>query len=415
VKVPIVGTRKIFYGWVIVMASTCVTCTGFGILYSFSVFFKSWIREWASSRAALSAVFSLAFITYGLVSIVMGWLTDRYGPRRVLAAGGVIMAAGAFLTAFCHKMEFLFITWGIMVAIGVGTCYSPTAATVSKWFVHRKGMAMGTIVSGIGLGTLVFSPLSEHLIQSYGWRTAIFVVGLIALTVYVFAALIMRGRPEEMGLEPLRASAGHGHENGCGTTYPGEFVPSMSVSEAIHTRNLWFLFAIHGLWTIGLAVCLSHFVPYATDLGIKTTTAAAMLGSVGAMSILGRLSLGVLTEQWGVRRSIVIILSSQAASMLLPIIGSSPRILWIFVLAFGFGYGGLASIFPLATAEFFGTRSMGSLFGILLLGSTIGGSVGPLLAGSVFDLTGSYRYAFISCVIFMAMGIALAAGVEKTA
>jgi OFA family oxalate/formate antiporter-like MFS transporter len=140
-----------------------------------------------------------------------------------------------------------------------------------------------------------------------------------------------------------------------------------------------------------------------------------MLGSVGAMSILGRLSLGVLTEQWGVRRSIVIILSSQAASMLLPIIGSSPRILWIFVLAFGFGYGGLASIFPLATAEFFGTRSMGSLFGILLLGSTIGGSVGPLLAGSVFDLTGSYRYAFISCVIFMAMGIALAAGVEKTA
>jgi predicted MFS family arabinose efflux permease len=310
-------------------------------------------------------------------------------------------------------MEFLFITWGIMVAIGVGTCYSPTAATVSKWFVHRKGMAIGTIVSGIGLGTLVFSPLSEHLIQSYGWRSAIFVVGLIALAVYVFAALIIRGSPEEMGLEPLRASAGHEHEKG--SADPGEFVPSMSVSEAIRTRNLWFLFAIHGLWTIGLAVCLSHFVPYATDLGIKTTTAAAMLGSVGAMSILGRLSLGVLTEQWGVRRSIVIILSSQAASMLLPIIGTSPWILWIFVLAFGFGYGGLASIFPLATAEFFGTRSMGSLFGILLLGSTIGGSVGPLLAGSVFDLTGSYRYAFISCVIFMGMGIALAAGVKKIA
>ncbi len=198
-----------------------------------------------------------------------------------------------------------------------------------------------------------------------------------------------------------------------GEQRPGDLPINVRV-QAMRTRNLWFLFAIHGLWTIGLAVCLSHFVPYATDLGIKTTTAAAMLGSVGAMSILGRLSLGVLTEQWGVRRSIVIILSSQAVSMLLPIIGSSPWILWIFVLAFGFG-SEAASIFPLATAEFFGTRSMGSLFGILLLGSTIGGSVGPLLAGSVFDLTGSYRYAFISCVIFMGMGIALAAGVKKTA
>jgi len=121
-----------------------------------------------------------------------------------------------------------------------------------------------------------------------------------------------------------------------GEQRPGDLPINVRV-QAMRTRNLWFLFAIHGLWTIGLAVCLSHFVPYATDLGIKTTTAAAMLGSVGAMSILGRLSLGVLTEQWGVRRSIVIILSSQAVSMLLPIIGSSPWILWIFVLAFGFG------------------------------------------------------------------------------
>jgi len=329
------------------------------------------------------------------------------------------MGAGCFLTALCHTMGFLFFTWGILVAIGVGTSYSPTAATVSKWFIHRKGMAMGTIVSGIGLGTLIFSPLSEHLIQSYGWRAAVFIVGLIALTVYLCAALIMRGSPEEMGLLPLAVPAAHDPEGDPKTPSPGigvpkQFPPSMSVSEALKTKNLWFLFAIHGLWTIGLAVCLSHFVPYATDLRVKAATAAAMLGTIGAMSIVGRLSLGVLTEQWGIRRSIVIILSSQALSMLLPIFGSSPWILWLFVVAFGFGYGGLASIFPLATAELFGVQSMGSLFGILLLGSTIGGSVGPLLAGSVFDLTGSYRFAFVCCVLFMGIGIALATGIKKT-
>jgi MFS family permease len=413
-SIPPPGRGRIFYGWYIVAASTCVTCTGFGILYSFSVFFKAWIGEWTTSRASLSAVFSLAFIVYGLVAIVMGWLTDRYGPRKVLTAGGVIMAAGACLTAFCHSMEFLFLTWGVMVAIGVGTCYSPTAATVSKWFIHRKGMAMGMIVSGIGLGTLIFSPLSERLIESYGWRTAIFVVGVIALTVYVLAALVLKGSPEEMGLEPLGACSPQGPEDGSAAGGAGQFTPSMSVSEAIRTRNLWFLFTIHGLWTIGLAVCLSHFVPYATDLGIRTTTAAAMLGSVGAMSIVGRLSLGVLTDRWGVRRSIIIILSSQAASMLLPTFSTSTWVLWVFVLAFGFGYGGLASIFPLATAELFGVRSMGSLFGIILLGSTLGGSVGPWMAGAVFDRTGSYLYAFALCVVFMAAGIALATGIRRS-
>jgi len=416
VRNRIPGLRNVYYGWIIVIACAFGTCTGFGTIYSFSVFFKSWIGEFGSSRAVLSGIFSLAFIIYGLASIVMGWFSDRYGPRKVIAIGGSIMAVGCFLTAFCHQTGVLYLTWGLAVGIGVGTCYAPTAATVSKWFVHRKGMAMGILVSGLGMGTLIFSPLSERLIQSFGWRRAIFIIGLIALTVYIVEALIIRGSPQDMGLEPLtspRKNGGNGDAGGAHTLHMPEH--SMTVAEALRTRNMWFIFAIHGLWMIGVGIIMAHFVPYATDVGTNVNMAATMMGSVGAMSVIGRLTLGVLTEHWGIKRSFIIILSCQCLTMLLPFFGGSQWQLWMFVVAFGFGYGGLASIFPLATAELFGVRAMGSLFGISLLGATIGGSSGPLLAGFSFDLTHSYFSAFAAGAVSIGIGIILAAGIRKKA
>ena len=417
VKNRIPGTGKVFYGWIIVFAAALGTCTGFGTIYSFSVFFKSWIDEFESSRAVLSGILSVAFIVYGLSSIAMGWLSDRYGPRKVIATGGSIMAVGCFLTAFCHHTGILYLTWGLAVGIGVGTCSAPTAATVSKWFIHRKGMAMGILVSGLGMGTLVFSPLSEYLIRSFGWRVAIFVVGLIVLTVCIIEALIIRGDPRDMGLAPLTAvhkngEKGDPHGGAHHLTMPEH---SMTVAEALRTRNMWFIFAIHGLWMIGVGIIMAHFVPYATDEGTNVTTAATMMGSVGAMSVAGRLSLGVLTERWGIKRSFIIILSCQCFTMLLPFFGSSQWQLWMFVVVFGFGYGGLASVFPLATVELFGVKAMGSLFGISLLGATIGGSSGPLLAGFSFDITHSYFTAFAVGATSIGISILLAAGIKKKA
>jgi MFS family permease len=406
----------IFYGWIIVAVAAVGTCTGFGIIYSFSVFFRTWIDEFGSSRAVLSGIFSVAFIIYGLASIAMGWFSDRYGPRKVIAIGGTIMAAGCMLTAFCHHTGVLYLTWGLAVGIGVGTCYAPTAATVGKWFVHRKGMAMGILVSGLGMGTLVFSPLSERLIQSFGWRVAIFILGVIALTVFITEALVIRGNPRDMGLEPLtapRRNGGNAHPDKARTIHVPDH--SMTVAEALKTRNMWFIFAIHGLWMIGVGIVMAHFVPYATDARTNVNTAAAMMGSVGAMSVIGRFSLGVLTERWGIKRSFIIILSCQCLAMLLPFLGSSQWQLWMFVVVFGFGYGGLASIFPLAHAELFGLKAMGSLFGISLLGATIGGSTGPLIAGFSFDITHSYFTAFAVAAISIGISILLATGIKKKA
>ncbi len=403
-----------FYGWVVVLASACVTSTAFGVLYSFGVFFNAWLTDISGSRALLSGIFSVAFLTYGVSSLLMGWLTDKYGPRKTLAVGGIIMGAGCCLTAMAHFPEVLYATWGIMVGIGVGTSYAPTASTVSKWFVHRKGLAMGIVVSGLGFGTLVFLPLSEFLVESFGWRNTAVILGVFAWVVYLCAALVVRKSPEAMGLKPLMAAANGGNREMIDREHVNteEGSVSLTMSEALRMKTMWRLFSIHGLWMAGVSVAMAHLIPYATDLGVDPKTAATMLGTLGAMSVVGRLSMGVLTERWGTRRSLVRLITCQACMMLWLIVGKATWMLWFFVLFFGFSYGGVASVFPLATAELFGLRSMGSIFGIILLGATIGASAGAPIAGFVFDKSGGYGTAFFGSAVSMGTGVFLASHIR---
>ena len=156
-----------------------------------------------------------------------------------------------------------------------------------------------------------------------------------------------------------------------------------------------------------MAIPLVHLVPYATDIGVSLDTAAAMLAVLGGVSVLGRLALGALGEGIGTRNALRIMLLIQALSMLWLAASTGPWMLWMFSFLFGFSYGGLASMFPLVTAEYFGVAAMGSIFGLILLGATLGGTVGPWLAGFIFDLAGQYFYGFLAGMISMGMGLIL--------
>jgi MFS family permease len=403
----LLNNSKIFYGWIIVAVSLGITSTAFGVLYSFGVFFKSWLSEWAMTRAFISGAFSVSFLVYGLFSIIMGRACDRYGPRKTIALGGFGMGAGCILTALSSKGEALYLTWGVLVGIGAGTAYAPTAATVSKWFVKRKGLAVGVVVSGLGMGTLLFSPFSEFLINFAGWRWAAVVLGLIVWTVFLSGAYIIRREPAELGLEPLgAASVVHDSPD-------GEKVMSVTLSSAIHTRSFWVLFTIHGLWILGVMVAMVHLIPYATDCGVASNRAARMQALIGAMSVLGRVSLGVLTERFGPRRSLSTLLGIQTISMIWLVVSRSEWMLWIFTFAFGFSYGGIASVFPLFTAELYGLRALATIFGFILFGATIGGTIGPILGGIAYDFTSEYWGGFLSGALSMAIGAILCLSLPK--
>ena len=391
------------------MASVGITTTAFGVFYSFSVFLTAWLDQWHVSRAFLSGVFSLSFLMYGLASVAMGYLADKFGLRRAIALGGFIMGAGCILCSLVQSAWSLYLSWGLAVGIGVGSSYSPTATAVSRWFIRKKGLCVGLVVSGLGLGTVIYPPIFESIIAGHGWRTAAVVLGLVVWALYLAAVLIIRGDPSKKGLAPLGQESAAGQATGtpgkaAKSAPQGPGVVSLSLPQAIRTRSMWLLFVIHGLWVLGMSMSMVHLVPYAIDLGVSSATAALMLSLVGALSVAGRVVLAVVIERLGTKWSLVCLIFVQAVSMLLLTFDGSEAILWCFTVLFGFTYGGLASVFPLATSEYFGLKHMGSIFGVILLGATLGGTAGPAFAGRIFDLTQTYHLAFLSAFSAMIVG-----------
>jgi sugar phosphate permease len=266
-------------------------------------------------------------------------------------------------------------------------------------------------VAGLGLGTFVYSPLARFLIGKWNWRPTFLLFGFMIWAVYLLAAYLIRRNPLDLGLQP------YGQEP---QRPPPEYAkgtqaqqPSASAPQVIYTKEaltksyFWILFFVHCLWVVGMAIPLVHLVPYATDIGVSPATAAAMLAVLGGVSVLGRLVLGAAGETAGTRNSLRMMLLIQALSMLWLSASDGPWMLWTFSFLFGFSYGGLASMFPLVTSEYFGVAAMGSIFGLILLGATLGGVVGPWLAGFVFDLAGQYYYGFLAGMISMTMGLIL--------
>jgi MFS family permease len=408
---PVDQSNKIYYGWIIAFVSLAVTTTGFGVMYTFGVFFKLWIEEWECTRGFLSGVFSICFLTYGISSFSMGRMADRYGPRKTLAVGGAIMGFGALLTSFASNVGSLYVTFGIMIGIGVGTSYSPTASTVSRWFVHRKGTAVGIVVAGLGLGTLVYSPLARFLMERWGWRFAFAVFGFMIWAVYFSAAYLIRKNPQELDLQPYRQdfqqSLPENHSGNGDHDKLDSGALEMNTGEALRKSYFWILFFVHCLWVVGMVIPMVHLVPYATDMGIPSEKAATMLALLGGVSVLGRLALGYFGEKIGTIGSLRSMFLLQVLAMLWLIVSKEPWMFWTFSFLFGFSYGGLASMFPLVTSEYFGVLAMGSIFGLILLGATLGGVVGPWLAGYLFDLASQYFYGFLAGVISMGMGLIL--------
>lgn len=401
---------NVFYGWIIVAASLAVTTTAFGILYSFGVFFSYWIKEWDCSRAFLSGVFSLAFLIYGISSFFMGNLTDRVGPRKTLLLGGAIMGCGAILTSLVSAAWLLYLTFGLMIGIGVGTSYSPTASTVSRWFVQKRGTAVGLVVAGLGLGTLIYPPLAAFVTRGFSWRVTFVIFGLAILIVFFGAAYLIRRDPKELGLHALGEVTSSARSTGISNPTSSSQLPGVNVKRALRSSHFWILFFIHLLWVMGMVIPMVHLVPYATDNGISPDLATFMLAVTGGISVLGRVALGSLGERIGLKTSLLLMLLVQMLTMVWLSMSKSVWMLWLFSFTFGFSYGGLASLIPLMTNRYFGFFAMGSIFGLILLGATVGGTIGPWLAGFIFDVTSKYFWGFLAGA--GSMGVSLLLGLS---
>ena len=385
--------RRPHYAWVIAGTTALVNGVAWGIPQgTFGVFFSPLTEEMGWSRVAVSAAFSIILLVNATFGIFWGWLSDRWSIRWTMAITGALMGAGIFLSSRTDSLWQIYLYYGFIAGVGLGGTAGPLAALAMRWFQDRRAMAVSIGYAGIGAGSAGLAILAEWLINYGGWRFAFQVLGYLAWAAFLIGFVVLREfRGGHRQARPSRAKERPGDEN----QPAGEEGPAVSLSRAVTTRLFWTLLGMVIIATLGMFMTIVHLAPRAIDLGISTGTAAILLTLAALFDIVGKLVGGVMGDRFGHRRIFALSMFLVCLAMLWLTVSSSLWMLLVFAVAFGTVNGFWPSQFPAISARHFGSKHLGAIVGAILLGSGIGGVSGPIMAGFVFDTTGSYRIAFI--------------------
>jgi len=378
------ASPKLFYGWLVVAGGFAVTFIGFGCVYSFSAFIDSLQHEFGASRGSVSLVFSLAGFLYFAVGSISGPLADRFSSRRVALLGMILIGAGLALASLARGLVEVYAAYGLGVGLGVGFSYVPAMGAVQRWFIRHRGFASGIASSGIGAGTLAVPPLTALLIVQLGWRETYLVLGVLAATLGIGAALLLENDPRDRGLHPDGDIKAHTPQ-AAGTPSAG-----VSIAQAVRSKRFLGLYAACLFCALGVFVPFVHLTPYALDHGMAKSTAVFLVSVIGIGSTVGRFCLGGLADRLGRRRSLMAMFAGMAVSLVIWAASTTFWPLAIFAFIFGTAYGGWVALLPSVVMDYFGGRNVSGIIGVLYTSAGIGTLIGPSAAGFAFDLGGSY-------------------------
>ena len=398
---------RIFYGWWIIIAGFGMFMLGGGLLmHAFGAYVKLLEADFGWSRTELSIAFSMQRIESGFLGPIQGWMVDRYGPRAVMVIGMVLFGGGFLAFSLVDSLLWFYVVF-IVMATGqsFGSMMSLSASLVS-FFRRRRGLALGIVGTGMATGGLV-QPLVVGGLEAWGWRSMAVVSGLIILAVGLPLAGLVRHRPQELGLlpdgdEPGRPPGADGAAAD-GPRYVEEV--SFTAREAMRTRSFWLLSVGHaaGLMTVG--AMLVHFVPHVTDqLGVSLAAAARMVTLMTAMLVIGMVASGWLGDRIDKRLIIVTAMFGHLAAMLLMAWASAVALVALAAALQGVAWGARGPLTQALRADYFGTASFGKIMGFSSLIIMMGMTIGPLMAGGIYDLTGSYTPAFVAMAVVVGLG-----------
>ena len=373
-----------------VVFGACLTqFTIVGLMFSIGLFFDIFEEELGWSRTILSGSTSLAFLVMGLLAYFGGRLSDRFGPTVVLCTTGMLYGVGYALVSIVTEPWQLVALFGIGIGLGLATHDVVTLSTIARWFGGRRGMMTGVVKVGTAVGQMVVPPLAALLMAVVGWRYAALALGYAGAALLMIAAFSMRSPPASRPSTPLAESRGP---------------ESVNVRRS---RAFWTLCATQFLFFPSLVTVPLHIAVHGIDLGMTRTTAATLLTVIGGASIVGRLTVGIFVDRIGGRNAYVLSLVPLVTGLLALLVVETHGLLFAAVAVYGFAHGGLFTVVAPTVAEFFGTRTHGAIFGGIVFFGTLGAALGPVLAGRIFDLTGSYDYAFTGLAVMGAIGLAL--------
>ena len=389
-----------FYGWVIVVVTFITMAIGVNARTAFSLFFPPILSEFGWERGVTAGAFSFGFVVSGAVSPLIGRLMDRAGPRAVMELGVALMASGLLLAPLTSAPWHLYITIGVMVGAGsVCLGYSGQSLFLPNWFIRRRGLAIGIAFAGVGIGSVTLLPWVQHIIEQTGWRTACTAMGLLVLIVLAPINLLLRKRPEDVGLladgdAAPSASSARPVSNILDPVWAGT---DWTLARALRTARFWWVALGYfcGLY-IWYAVQV-HQTKYLLESGFSPGVGVWALGVVSLLGIPGQITIGHISDRIG-REAVwaTACLGFAICFAALIALKYAPSLALVCLMVFtqgALGYG-LTSIMGAVVLEIFQGPNYGSIFGCIMLVALAGGAAGPWVTGSLYDLTGDYTIGF---------------------
>ena len=409
-KTPSDQSSGIYYGWWIVLASMSVLVVGSGFYWQgFGVFFLSLQEEFNTNRAALSGAIALSQLEGGMMGPVGGYLVDRFGPRRMITFGAIVMGCGFLLMSRVDTLIMFYVVFLGVISVGMSVGIRvPALVAPANWFVKKRGLAIGISLTGSGLGG-IFIPVLGLLIVNYGWRTTAIVAGIAIWVLVLPLARIMRTRPEDHGLlpdgelpggrpaAPVESSA---DESRTARTTPPHLEGDFTLRMAMRMPVFWFLAIAFGLRQFAVGAISLHVVPFLVDTGRSLEIASFMLAATTLTSIFGRLGFGWLADRFPPRYIMALsMLMVGLGAIILANVTEGWTLLILYIVVYAIGWGGGATTMNATRGAYFGRRAFGTISGTMDFFQMFGLVLGPIFAGFVYDFTGNYTIAFTSFAI----------------
>ncbi len=380
-------SNKLPYRYIIAASCFGIQAVGIGLFVSYGVFINPLIEEFGWTRAAISGASSLGFFLMGLLGIIVGRLNDKIGPRKVMLITSGFIGLGFFLTSRTDTIWQLYLFYGVIVGIGLSSIDVIALSTTARWFIKKRGIVTGLVKVGTGAGQLIVPFSASLLILYFGWRISFIVIGISGMMILAIISRFLRRDPEQMGLEPETAT-----DSKIKITQVEGL--NLSFNQAIHTRQFWLLVIVNFAVVYCLIIILVHIVPFARDMGVSATKAAGVLSTIGGVSMLGRFATGFFIDRFNSRMAMILCFLLLISTLLWLQITNELWMLYLFAAFYGLAHGGFFTAISPIVAEYFGIGAHGILFGTIVFSGCFGGSAGPILAGHIFDITGSYSPAF---------------------
>ena len=362
-----------------------------GVIYAWSVFVAPFGEDFGWNRTQVSVVFTIAILSVGSWFVVAGFLQDRYGPQRVAAFGGILYALGFYLASQTESLIWLYVTFGAIAGAGNGFGYAIPIPVCSKWFPDRRGLAVGLVVGGYGAGSGIYGPLArEVLIPAYGWQGTMQISAAVFLVMTLAAAWLLRNPPA--GYKPPTAAPAPAA--GAAPAAAAPVGHEFATGQMVRTPTFYLLWIAYCLGAAAGLMVISQLVPVGEAAGLG---AAAGLGlTIGAIGNTGgRVLSGWMSDTFGRLNTLrLMVLLSAVALPLFFLLAGQVALFYLLLVVIYYCYGTLLSVFASTCADFYGTRNMGVNYGLLFSAWGVAGIVGPVIAGRVFDATGTYEVAF---------------------